>query len=85
MINRMIREEMKKTRKSVLLQGLRQVGKSTLTQSLNPDLEINLADELEYLKYSGNPESFRDKVESGDYKTIYIMLVPIIWTEKSKK
>jgi len=72
MINRIIAEEMRKTKKSVLLLGPRQVGKSTLIQSLKPDLEINLADELEFLKYSSQPGAFRETIEENSYKTIYI-------------
>lgn len=72
MINRIISSEMQKTKKSVLLLGPRQVGKSTLIAHLKPDLEINLADEMEYLTYSGKPEAFREKIEQSEAKIIYI-------------
>jgi predicted AAA+ superfamily ATPase len=72
MINRLITSEITSTSKSILLLGPRQVGKSTLIQSLKPDLEINLADEMEYLKYSSRPEAFREKIEESNYKTIYV-------------
>ncbi len=63
---------MRKTKKSVLLLGPRQVGKSTLIESLQPDLEINLADELEFLKYSSQPGAFRETIEENTYQTIYV-------------
>ncbi len=72
MINRIISSEMEKTKKSVLLLGPRQVGKSTLIAHLKPDLEINLADEMEYLTYSGKPEAFREKIEQSEAEIIYI-------------
>ena len=72
MIYRIIKDEIETTKKSVLLLGPRQVGKSTLINSLKPDLEINLADELEFLNYSSRPELFRQTVEAQDYKVIYI-------------
>jgi hypothetical protein len=50
MINRIITKEMRKKKKSVLLLSPREARNSTLIQSLKPDLEINLADELEFLK-----------------------------------
>jgi uncharacterized protein len=42
--------------RSVLLLGPRQVGKSTLLESLNPDLSINLADPLTFRDYLSEPE-----------------------------
>lgn len=40
-----------KTGKSILLLGPRQCGKSTLIRTLNPNLEINLADEEQYVRF----------------------------------
>lgn len=79
MINRIIEVEIASTKKSVLLLGPRQTGKSTLMQKLKPDLEINLADELEFLNYSSRPETFRETIEQlsmyskqNTHQSIYI-------------
>ncbi len=42
--------------KSLLLLGPRQVGKSTLLKSLNPDLTINLSEEKQYLAHLKDPD-----------------------------
>ncbi|MBI2605008.1 MAG: hypothetical protein HYW49_02890 [Deltaproteobacteria bacterium] len=43
MISRFLAPVLRDSSKSILLLGPRQVGKSTLIESLKPDLEINLA------------------------------------------
>lgn len=43
------------TKKSVLLLGPRQVGKSTLVRALSPALVVNLADETEFLAHAKDP------------------------------
>lgn len=72
MINRIIKTDLSSTRKSVLLLGPRQVGKSTLINSLKPDLCINLADELEYLNFSSNPGELRKIIEQTKSKIVFI-------------
>ena len=72
MITRIISPEIAASRKSLLLLGPRQVGKSTLIKSLKPDLEINLADELEFLKYSSRPEAFRQTIENNKPRSVYV-------------
>jgi predicted AAA+ superfamily ATPase len=47
-----------------LLLGARQVGKSTLTRSLSPDLVLNLADESLYLSYAKDPGRLRREVDA---------------------
>ncbi|MBI4411806.1 MAG: AAA family ATPase, partial [Deltaproteobacteria bacterium] len=42
-------------KKSFLLLGPRQTGKSTLISRLKPDLTVNLADETTYLEFARNP------------------------------
>jgi predicted AAA+ superfamily ATPase len=54
--DRLIRERLEKSRRSVLLLGPRQVGKTTLCHSLKPDFSVNLAVETEYLRYSKEPD-----------------------------
>lgn len=72
MISRNISSHLKNTKKSVLLLGPRQVGKSTLIRSMKPDLSINLADEEEFFHFSGNPGELRSRIETLHPKTIFI-------------
>lgn len=72
MITRYISQDLLQTSKSILLFGPRQVGKSTLVQSLNPDLSINLSDEMEFLKHSGYPGELRNLIEKSKSKTVFI-------------
>ena len=62
MINRIINKSILTTQKSVLLLGPRQVGKSTIMNQLNTDIQINLTDELEYLNYSTDPERLQNLI-----------------------
>lgn len=59
MLDRWVRARLEKSRKSVLLLGPRQVGKSTLCRSLGPDRTINLADEEIFLSYAKDPGRLR--------------------------
>ena len=72
MITRIISPEIKKTKKSILLLGPRQAGKSTLIASLRPDLTINLADELEFLTHSTRPDELRKIIAAQKPKTIFL-------------
>jgi predicted AAA+ superfamily ATPase len=54
-LDRLIAPRLRAGRKSVLLLGARQVGKSTLARSLGPNLVINLADEATYLAHAKDP------------------------------
>ncbi len=55
MFHRILAGRLAAGRRSVLLLGARQVGKSTLARSLGPDLLVNLADEGTYLGYAKDP------------------------------
>ncbi|MEN8151482.1 MAG: AAA family ATPase [Planctomycetota bacterium] len=55
MIRRILNDRLRFAPKSVLLLGPRQVGKSTLCRSLEPDLEIQLADEETYQEHVKDP------------------------------
>jgi predicted AAA+ superfamily ATPase len=57
-------------KKSILLLGPRQTGKSTLIRQLDPNLEINLADEEVFFAYSADPG--RLKRETEHVKTVFI-------------
>lgn len=54
-IDRKLSAILKKTKKSFLLLGPRQTGKSTLIRSLNPEVEINLADEETFVEFLADP------------------------------
>lgn len=70
LIHRQIAETIGKSKKSILLLGPRQTGKSTLIRSLQPDLEIDLADQQTYLDHLRNPGLIRDQL--GPHKTVFI-------------
>ncbi len=64
MLVRTIEQRLRASKKSVLLLGARQVGKSTLTRALGPDLVINLADESAYLGYAKDPGRLRRELDA---------------------
>jgi uncharacterized protein len=72
MIYRNLTALLKESKKSILLLGPRQVGKSTLIQALKPDLTINLADQAEYFRFTSNPSELRERIETKDPKTVFI-------------
>jgi predicted AAA+ superfamily ATPase len=55
MVDRLVFDRLASSRKSALILGPRQTGKSTLCLSLKPGLVVNLADEGEYLRYAKDP------------------------------
>lgn len=67
---RILANKFKGLKKSVLLLGPRQTGKSTLIQGLSPDLEINLADQEVFLRYSRDPGLIKSEIK--DYQVIFI-------------
>ncbi len=60
------------TQKSALILGPRQVGKSTLIQSLKPDLTLNLADEDTFLEVTSNPAHLKTLIESQNPRSVFI-------------
>ena len=64
MIERILKNRLKSLPKSLLLLGPRQVGKSTLCRSLNPDLVINLADEAVYTQYIKDPSLLKRQLSA---------------------
>ena len=58
--------------KSILLLGPRQVGKSTLINSLKPDLSLNLADEEIFVSMTSDPAYLKNKILTESPKTIFI-------------
>jgi predicted AAA+ superfamily ATPase len=72
MILRLLSEEMQKTSKGILLLGPRQVGKSTLINSLKPDLSINLADELEFMTHTSKLDELARMIDITSARTIFV-------------
>ncbi len=72
MIPRNLSAIIDKSKKSVLVLGPRQTGKSTLIKSLEPDLAVNLAHEPTYLEFLRNPKELEERLATGNYKTIFI-------------
>ena len=68
--HRQLAELLKKSKKSILLLGPRQTGKSTLIRSLKPNIEINLADQQIYLDHLRDPSLIKKLV--GKNKFIFI-------------
>lgn len=69
-IERLLAHALKNNRKSVLVLGPRQTGKSTLIKKLNPELEINLADEETFVRFLSDPSLIKNML--GNAKTIFI-------------
>jgi predicted AAA+ superfamily ATPase len=72
MYTRLLGAKLKKTKKSILLLGPRQVGKSTLIRSLKPDLEINLANEAEYYTFQSELDELTRRISATKAKIIFI-------------
>lgn len=72
MIVRTLQKSLSQSRKSVLLLGPRQVGKSTLLKSLKPELEIDLSDESQFLRFSSDPDLLKSLVEESSARRILI-------------
>lgn len=70
LIDRKIKDFLTKSRKSVLLLGPRQTGKSTLVQELTPELSINLADEETFVQFLRDPGLLKRQI--GRSKTVFI-------------
>jgi predicted AAA+ superfamily ATPase len=62
MIDRQLKNLIIQSKKSILLLGPRQTGKSTLLKSLNPDLIFNLADEETYITFASNPGELKSRL-----------------------
>lgn len=64
MFQRLIERRLAASKKSVLLLGARQVGKSTLARKLAPDLTIDLSEEGTYLAYAKDPARLAREVRA---------------------
>lgn len=72
MYQRFITNALRSSKKSVLLLGPRQVGKSTLLNGLEPELTINLAKEDEYFAFQSNLRELEERLASSQPKSIFI-------------
>lgn len=72
MIERILSKQIKDSKKSVLLLGPRQTGKTTLLQAMQPDLQINLAKEREFQTHLNDPGYIEDLVELEKPKTVLV-------------
>lgn len=72
MIKRTLGDTLSKSKKSILLLGPRQSGKSTLIQMLNPALSINLSVEKTYLEFLRNNNELEEQIDKQKPKTIFI-------------
>lgn len=70
LIKRLLLKSLQNSKKSVLLLGPRQTGKSTLMQNLKPHLNINLADQAVYTRHLSDPGLLRRMI--GDHRTVMI-------------
>jgi uncharacterized protein len=69
-IDRMLVSVLARAKKSILLLGPRQTGKSTLIRRLRPELEINLADEETFVEFLRQPGLLKSAV--GTHRTVFI-------------
>jgi len=72
MIDRKLLKRIESSKKSVLLIGPRQTGKSTLMKALKPDLAINLINETEYLNFAANSNELEQRLKATSPKTVFI-------------
>ncbi len=74
MIKRTLAQTLAKSKKSILLLGPRQTGKSTLMTSLEPDLTINLAHEATYLDFLRDPRLLESRLGPYEKKRSLIFI-----------
>jgi predicted AAA+ superfamily ATPase len=73
MLVRTIEQRLRTSKKSVLLLGARQVGKSTLTRALRPDRIVNLADQASYLGYAKDPGRLRRELAALERPSLVVL------------
>jgi len=71
-IPRRIAEILMRGKKSILLLGPRQTGKSTLMARINPNISINLARESSYLAFASNVTELEERLAKLDQGVILI-------------
>jgi predicted AAA+ superfamily ATPase len=71
-IDRLLLSKIEESKKSILLLGPRQTGKSTLIRQLQPQLVIDLSDQQLFLDFSSNPSELKERLQSPSPKTVFI-------------
>jgi len=74
---RLLTRRVEAGRKSVLLLGPRQVGKSTLLHSLRPDLILNLASPATFRHYVSRPEQLEQELRAAGTGVRTVLLVEV--------
>lgn len=69
MIPRILSVKISQSKKSVLLLGPRQTGKSTLIRAFSADIAINLAHEGEYLTFARNASELTERLAAKKHHT----------------
>ena len=77
MYERLITSRLKQDRHSVLLLGPRQVGKSSLLGSLEPDLTVNLASLGTFREYVTQPERFEAELAAAPSTTRTVFIYEV--------
>src|SRR3989338_2397397 len=72
MISRTLSKLLHKGKKSLLLLGPRQTGKSTLIKELEPELSLNLANEQTHLDFARNPGELESRLLATRPSTVFI-------------
>ncbi len=74
MYERLLTRRLGTSQKSVLVLGPRQVGKSTLLRSLEPDLTLNLASPATFRLYVSRPEQLEHELRAADagVRTVFL-------------
>jgi len=72
MIKRFLKDRLLEKKRSVLLLGPRQTGKSTLCGSLDPDISLNCADSRDFLELAQNPDFLFQLIASKKPKLVFI-------------
>ncbi|MBI3847253.1 MAG: ATP-binding protein [Planctomycetes bacterium] len=74
MFERAIQRKIAASRRSFLLLGPRQVGKSTLLASLEPELTLNLADPATFRSYVTRPERLTEELRAAgrNIRTVFL-------------
>jgi predicted AAA+ superfamily ATPase len=81
MIRRSLLPELQKQKKSILLLGPRQVGKSTLLKELKPQLIINLAREVEFMAHSSHPGLIEEMVDESKSQVV----MPVVMVDEVQR
>lgn len=71
-VRRRLIDQLRSGKKSCLLLGPRQTGKSTLIKQLQPDLTINLAHEETYLEFARHPSELESRLGYSPPQTVFI-------------